>query len=61
MTQENNTILKAGGTPVKRGQNPKLNVVFPQFVLDQIKDQAKEQRISKGELVRRLVMAGLGC
>ena len=60
--QKNNTILKAGGTRRDRKErSPALSVVFPSEVMERIKELSKEERVTKGEIVRRYVMEGLGC
>jgi hypothetical protein len=57
--QKNNTILRAGGLASKKGKSPTMTIVFPVEMMEAIKQMSKQKRMTKGEVVRQLILAGM--
>jgi hypothetical protein len=57
--QENNVILRAGGASTNKGRSPTMTIAFTADMMTEIKRQAEEKCITKGEVVRQLIMKGL--
>ena len=57
--QENNTILRAGGLNEKKGRSPTMTIAFPVDMMERIKALSVEKCITKGEVVRQLIIEGL--
>ncbi len=59
ISMENNEILKAGGRPDKGGNSPRISIVMPQWMIDALSKYAKENKISRAEAVRKILIKEL--